>query len=263
MEASKLLKIKNAIRNHFEESPETYAAFEEKYGFFEKLNSRLVSFMQVKPGSRILDVGCGTGASSKQMLDHIPDSSVVGVDNSPSMLEAARLRYCESGRLTFIEGDAAALSNVASGLFDAVVYSASIFLIPDYQESLRQAKELLKPHGKLGLTFMDGVYDPHGRNFLAYADQMLNEGISLKKAVKFDELISFLRELLINVQSRTENFELSREALSGFFSVPAMSAGLFPKCSYSERRAKIHRIFLQTPETGVSFRWILVMGHKP
>jgi len=262
MDPNKLLKIKNAVKNNFEHSPGTYVKFEEKYGFFNTLNSRLVNFMDVRPGSRILDIGCGAGASTNQMLDHIPGSTVVGVDNSPAMLQEARLRYGESDRLTFLEADAAKLSNIAFGLFDAVVYSASIFLIPDYQESLRQVKALLNSDGVVGVTFMDGVYDAQGQNFLASADQLLNEGVSLKKAVELDELLSFLHEMFRNLRSRDENFELPRDALKEFYSVPAMSAGLFPKFPYPERRSKVARLFSHTPESQIFFRWKLMAGSK-
>jgi len=262
MDEKKLAKIKNAIKTHFEDSPDLYVTFEEKYGFFKELNARLASFMEVKPGSRILDIGCGAGASSKQMLDHIPGSSVVGIDNSPSMLQAARLRYGESPCLTFLEGDAASLANLVCGSFDAVVYSASIFLIPDYQESLRQARELLNQDGVLGVTFMDGVYNAEGQNVLALADQSLGEGISLKKAVVLDELLAFFQGLFRNVRSKVENFELSKDALKEFYSVPAMSAGLFPKFPYPERLAKVERIFSHAPREGLYFRWVLIAGRK-
>ncbi|MGB9617602.1 MAG: class I SAM-dependent methyltransferase [Desulfomonilaceae bacterium] len=262
MDENKLAKIKNAIKNHFEDSPEIYVAFEEKYGFFKELNARLATFIEVKPGSRILDIGCGAGASSKQMLDHIPDSCVVGLDNSPAMLRAARLRYGESTRLSFVEGDAASLANLVCGPFDAVVYSASIFLIPDYQQSLRQASELLNRDGVLGVTFMDGVYDAKGQNFLAIADQSLGEGISLKKAVTLDELLAFFQKLFRNVRSKVENFELSRDALKEFYSVPAMSAGLFPKFPYPERLVKVQRVFSHAPQERLFFRWVLIAGRK-
>ncbi len=262
MEEHKLARIKNAIKDHFEDSPEAYVAFEEKYGFFKELNARLVTFMEVKTGSRILDIGCGAGASSKQMLDHIPDCSVVGVDNSPSMLQAARRQYHESTRLSFVEGDAASLSNLAVGSFDAVVYSASIFLIPDYQESLRQASKLLSHNGVVGVTFMDGVYKANGENFLALADRSLGLEISLKKAVILDELLTFFRELFCNVRYKMENFQLSRDALKEFYRVPAMSAGLFPKFPYPERVAKVERVFSHAPEEGLFFRWFLIAGKK-
>ncbi len=262
MDPHKLAKIKKAVKNNFEESPDAYLAFEEKHGFFENLNSRLVSLMGVASGSRILDIGCGSGASSKQMLEHIPDSYVVGVDNSPSMLKAARLKYGDSNRLFFIEGDAAELSHIKSGLFDAVVYSASIFLIPDYKESLRQAKDLLNRDGVVGLTFMDGVYDDEGQNFLALADQQVNEGISLNKAVNLQELLAFFKDMFSRVRTQEENFQLSPATLAEFFSVPAMSAGLFPKFPYSERKLKVARIFSFAQDRKLLFRWILIAGEK-
>ncbi|MBI5248523.1 MAG: class I SAM-dependent methyltransferase, partial [Desulfomonile tiedjei] len=132
MEDAKITKIKRAIKNNFDQSPGYYQSFEEKHGFFKKLSNALLSGMNIPPSSDILDVGCGTGASCLQILEALPQCRVWGLDNSGEMLEAARSSIGESERLTFVEGDAARIEEYFQIQFDAVIYSASIFLIPDY-----------------------------------------------------------------------------------------------------------------------------------
>jgi ubiquinone/menaquinone biosynthesis C-methylase UbiE len=262
MDQDKSTKIKEAVKANFDASPTFYQDFESRYGFFRMLNSVLLRKIELPGNADILDVGCGTGASCLQMLEFLPQSRVWGLDNSQAMLESARAAIGESERLTFVEGDAARLRDYFSFPFDAVIYSASVFLIPDYRESLRHARDLLKDGGRVGFTFMDGLYDAEGDNLFARAAEAANEKISLRKPVKWSEFEAFLRELFPRHRVWHEDFILPDDLLRSFFAVPAMSAGLFPGIEYSERLRKIARVFDHMPTTEILFRWMLVVGEK-
>jgi ubiquinone/menaquinone biosynthesis C-methylase UbiE len=260
MEEKKVQRIKAAVQGNFDQSPDAYQDYEERYQFFADLNARLIGKMDIPANGVILDVGCGTGASSIQLLDAVPDSRVVGLDNSPAMLARARELHGESSRLTFIERDAAELEELGRDMFDAVIYSASIFLIPDYEQSLTQARAILKPHGSVGLTFMDGLYDPFGKNALAVADRDAQQGVSLRKPVELAKLHALFRRLFPKELTWKEDMVLAKEQLLEFFSVPAMSAGLFPQDEYATRVKKISVLLDHLPRTQNIFRWVLMVG---
>jgi cyclopropane-fatty-acyl-phospholipid synthase len=262
MDEAKILKIKQAVKSNFQSSPAHYQSFEERYGFFQRLNGQLLSRMNLPPDADILDIGCGTGASCVQILSALPRSRVWGLDNSSAMLETARNNIGESERLTFVEGDAANLTEHFDFSFDAIIYSASIFLIPDYQQSLRQAKTLLKPSGSVGLSFMDGIYDSGNNNLFALADQEAKTGVSLRKAVNLTEFHGFFAETFSSGLSWNEDFLLAEELLREFFSIPAMSAGLFPGLPYEDRVARVSLLFDHMPGTSRLFRWMLMVGQK-
>jgi ubiquinone/menaquinone biosynthesis C-methylase UbiE len=261
-DARKIDRIKDAVRKNFDQSPDRYQAFEKRHGFFRRLNDALLSRMLVQEGAAILDVGCGTGAGSTHMLDVVPNSHVWGIDISPAMLKEARESIGESDRLAFVLGDAARLTESFDMKFDAIVYSASIFLIPDYEESLKQAETLLKNNGFVGLTFLDGPYDSDGENVLRRADVQAKLGVSLKKPVNISEFNNLFGSIFPDHESWTEDFRLKKDVLEEFYSVPAMSAGLFPGLDYSERLVKIGRLFESIPEGEIAFRWVLRTGRK-
>lgn len=208
---TKVAKIKQAVRNNFEQSPDYYQSFEDRFGFFRKLNQKLMAGMDFGPEPIILDIGCGTGASCGQIMEALPAARVWGLDISPAMLKTAQERYAACDRVKFVEGDAAALPKYFDFKFDTVIYSASIFLIPDYQESLRQAAELLNSGGMIGLTFMDGVYDAEERNLLAVADKIANQGISLKKPVKLEDFNGVFSGLFPERRTWDENLQVPVE----------------------------------------------------
>ena len=216
--------------------------------------------MNVPEGARILDIGCGTGASSAQLLNAVPKCKVYGLDNSSAMLDTARARIGESDHLRFIHGDAAELTSSFDIKFHAIIYSASIFLIPDYKNSLLQSHDLLETGGSVGLTFMDGLYTVEGKLALALADKEAGEGVSLRKPVDIAGFHDFFRKTFARERSWKEDMRLPIEELRDFYTVPAMSAGLFPKIPYQERVKKVARLFDHFPNTVCFFRWMFMIG---
>ena len=243
MDEKKILKIKEAIKNNFEQSPTQYETFERKYDFFSTLNEALIDALKIQGDIRILDIGCGTGASSIQILESIPESSVWGLDNSPAMLKIAQNNNPDPSRLKFIEGDAGDLTNFVKERMDVVIYSASIFLVPDYKASLNQAWSLLEPGGKLGITYMVGVFENSGENAFVCADNQARTNVSQKKPVEFDSLTLFVENLFSGAKVQTKDFICDIEMLRAFFSIPAMSAGLYPSLVYEDRLKMLETLF--------------------
>lgn len=89
MDEKKIHKIKDAVKRNFEQSPDKYSIFENKYGFFSILNSNLVDRMKILSNARILDIGCGTGASARQILQTIPD---VGQSSNVPVQQEVQMR---------------------------------------------------------------------------------------------------------------------------------------------------------------------------
>ena len=87
---TKVVKIKEAVRNNFEQSPDYYQSFEDRFGFFGRLNQKLMAGMNFGPEPLILDIGCGTGASCGQIMEALPAAHVWGLDISPAMLKTAQ-----------------------------------------------------------------------------------------------------------------------------------------------------------------------------
>jgi trans-aconitate 2-methyltransferase len=69
------------------------ALYENQHSFVYEYGSQLLDLLQPKVGERILDLGCGTGHLTRQICNS--GAAVIGIDNSPEMIETAKSNYPE------------------------------------------------------------------------------------------------------------------------------------------------------------------------
>lgn len=94
----------------------------------------------------ILDVGCGPGDLAAMLSERLPEARVCGVDLAPSMVELARQKATDDGRLGFEGGDVADLP-FESGSFDLVVSTLSLHHWPDPGAGFAEIARVLRPGG--------------------------------------------------------------------------------------------------------------------
>jgi SAM-dependent methyltransferase len=118
-------------------------------------------------GSRVLDLGCGTGVpTARQLVD--AGHEVVGVDLSSVMVELARQKVPEA---TFHELDLADLrpgGPADLGRFDAVAAFFSLLMLPrpEIPVALRTIHHLLAPGGLFALSMVEADVDNRPIPFL-------------------------------------------------------------------------------------------------
>lgn len=227
-------RFKKAVEKNFDESAGIYDAFEAKHHLFENLSSRLCELIEPDEPERVLDVGCGTGISTIALHKAFSRHPVIyGIDISEPMLLRARDRCKGIPGIYFVRGDAERLTNYFHDNFDAVFYTASIFLLPKYAESILQACSLIVPGGVIAISFYAGLFDEGQRDAVSRAIPEMKYQYG---AVSFTDL----REYITSQEGfrTTEvdyHFEIGRDFLFDFLSIPAQSAGLFPKIPYLQR----------------------------
>lgn len=123
------------------------------------------------PGSRILDVGCGTGLpTARQLAD--AGHSVLGIDLSSGMLDLAR-KNVPVPNAEFRQLDVAALRAEGPdgvGRFDGIAAFFALLMLPraEIPYALRLLHGLLRPGGLLALSMVEADLDDAGIPFLGH-----------------------------------------------------------------------------------------------
>ena len=125
----------------------------------EPCGRRLLDATDLQAGERVLDVGCGSGASSLEAARRVgPDGLVVGVDLSGPMIETARRRASEFGvACSFVQGDAQTMS--FDGTFDAVISRFGVMFFDDPAAAFANLASALQPGGRLCFVCWQQLFD--------------------------------------------------------------------------------------------------------
>ncbi len=115
----------------------------------------LVAFL-VTPGSRVLEIGCGTG----DLLPKLSPTRGVGLDFAPGMVAIAREKHPPSAQpnITYAVGDAEDLPVVEE--FDYVVMSDLIGELTDIWSAFRQLRKVTRTGSRVIITYYNALWEP-------------------------------------------------------------------------------------------------------
>jgi SAM-dependent methyltransferase len=140
-------------------SAATYAATADHFddpalSFWDRFGRQTVARIGLRPGDRVLDACCGTGASALPAAQVVGSAGrVIGVDLAEPALALARAKAHAQG-LTNVEFRAVDVEHTAlpSESFDAVVCVFGVFFLPDMAAAVAELWRLVRPAGVLAIT---------------------------------------------------------------------------------------------------------------
>lgn len=134
----------------------------------------------LRPGMRVLDIGCGTGAITADIAHAVsPGGSVIGVDRDPANLKIARQEHGGLANLSFRHGDLMAddFAALFEAPFDLVNATRMLLWISEPIRALEQMKNVVRPGGRvvaLDYSLDDTEWEPEPpRSFLDFYDAFL------------------------------------------------------------------------------------------
>jgi ubiquinone/menaquinone biosynthesis C-methylase UbiE len=129
----------SVVTNHAKRTAENSAAF-------------FLPFL--KPGMRLLDVGCGPGSITAGLALRVEPGETIGIDPSPGVIDTARSLAKGPEHLTFEVGNIYEPRFVAES-FDAVFAHQVLQHLTRPVDALRQMRRLLNPGGMVGVRDVD------------------------------------------------------------------------------------------------------------
>jgi len=132
------------------DSPHLAQTYDRVSGLQFEAGKRLVERLGLAEGARVLDIGCGTGRLARWIGERLgPEGSVVGIDPLEDRVSVAR---SHGGAVRFEVGQAEDLGAFEDASFDAVCMSSVLHWVSDKAKALAEARRVLRPGGRLGVT---------------------------------------------------------------------------------------------------------------
>jgi len=156
-------------------------AYEAYMGRWSRpLAHTFVEWLDPKPSSNWLEVGCGTGALTSAICGRCDPASIVACDPSGPFIEYARKNVPDS-RASFVMAGAEALPRRDGG-FDAVVSGLVLNFLPEVGKAVASMRERLRQGGIVGAYVWDYA---DGMEFLRF---FWDEAVTLDpRAASLDE----------------------------------------------------------------------------
>jgi SAM-dependent methyltransferase len=133
----------------FEVGADSYARFMGR--FSEPLAVQFAELADVRAGQRALDVGCGPGALTAQLVQRLGSGAVSAIDPSAAFVEAIRDRFPKIG----VQRGVAERLPFADGTFDAALAQLVVHFMTDPAAGLAEMARVTRPGGLVAACVWD------------------------------------------------------------------------------------------------------------
>ena len=126
---------------------------EEMESHHRYITEQAIRLMDLRPGERLLDLGCGTGWASRILARLVGEGpagfgQVVGLDVSDEMVRRARAQSREFDNVMYVWAAADKIP-WEENYFDKVLSVESFYYYPDQERVLAELFRVMAPHGRL------------------------------------------------------------------------------------------------------------------
>jgi SAM-dependent methyltransferase len=121
-------------------------------------HARLLEVAAIGAGEAVLDIGCGTGRTTRDAARAAGSGRTLGVDLSGPMLEVARDRAVSEGltNVEFLQADAQ-VHRFEPGTFDVVISRFGVMFFDDPEAAFANIGRALRPGGRLAFVAWQGL----------------------------------------------------------------------------------------------------------
>ena len=224
--------------------------------------------LELSPGQRILDLGCGPGIITHALADYVYPGEVVGIDKSQELISSLKKQGSQTN-ITFCCGDIYDLAFEQQ--FD-IVYARLLFQhLTDPLKALETIRKLLKPGGKVCILDVDddwaSVY-PEPESFARLRQKVTQRQQVLggdpwvgRKLASYAHKAGFTP-----VETMIQLIDSNRLGLDNFFELLSLGAHYRSQKQDFDELGIVHQDIqnlIKNSPAWAGFGLFVVVGHKP
>lgn len=140
-------------------SGKQYHEYALNFPQYKQTNEKLVEIADIKANQIVVDLACGTGLTSKEVLKNCPDvKKIYAIDFSEDMINVAK-EFVQSKKVAFIVADAQDLDKFISEKVDVVLCNSAFWQFQNQNQVLNAISNVLKKNGKLIFNLNQQFFD--------------------------------------------------------------------------------------------------------
>jgi trans-aconitate methyltransferase len=256
------------------QTAEAYARYCAEYPIYRLTSEDLASAARAEDAGLVVDLCCGTGATSEAILGRLPAAGrIVAVDGSAAMLAEARARLTDP-RIRWVHARVEQLAEHVSEPADAVVCNSAIWQT-DMPTTFAAVHRVLGPGGRFAfnigadhMTMPDDAARPLDTE-LALLDLMRQAAVSrgwqppAERRPRAEITVERVTGMLTAAgfappRTRTAEYRTDNATTRAWLEIPIFTEGRFPGLSYEKRMEALAAACQQVDQArpGVS-RWVV------
>ena len=166
---------------------------------YQELLETICDELEIKPGEKILEAGCGTGNLALKIKER--GAEVVGLDNCK---EALDIYHQKDPKAELVLADLAKKLSFPDGCFDKIASNNTLYAVPRNKRDqlMKEFLRILKPDGRIVLANMRERWKP----IFVYIDH-------IKKDIKNSGLLVVFLKVIKNIIPTIKMFYYNSKAL--------------------------------------------------